>query len=216
MLDNGLHDFQPRTKKLLALTATTAHGVPEDDEEASPPAVPVGSCPAVGDHTGHSCGSGSSAAAGGFSSSGLQLALRAEVPLKKNEELAKTPTAEEYERVAFAALTKRKGKKSTVDGAEKKPVAMKRPAAASVAAPAGCKRPAAASVAAPADGDYGDVIIVPELTEDARKKPRRNFQSKAYHQTKNHAKMMGLNLDECAAAAQLAHKRAGEHYDELA
>ena len=205
--NDGLFGFQPHGKKMLghtsALQAKPADEDEEDDEDlsrcTSAPAALVGRrSPAAGD-AGPSPGIKSGAAASGsVVPRELQLALRTQPAALTAPD--KKPTAEEYEQAAFAALSDRKVTRA----------ALKRPAAA-------LKRPAAAAAAPDddGDGDEGD-IIMPELTEEAKKKPRRNFQSKAYHQTKNHAQMSGLSDEDCLAAAQRAYKKAGEIYDELA
>ena len=105
-------------------------------------------------------------------------------------------TAEEYEHAAFKALAAKKRKT-----AEKTAAARKRPAAAPLAAPS---------------AEVLDVIIVPVWTKEDGKKAKRFFQSKAYHQTLNHGRKLGLFEVDKKSAAQAAYQRAGVVFDKKA
>lgn len=115
------------------------------------------------------------------------------------ERVVAAKTAEDYEEAAFKALTARGAKRAR--GGDN---VCKRPAAAP---------PAAAKASSVAHKKIDDAVIIPELTKEARKKPRRNFQSSAYHGSYKKAKELGFTEGEAKTAAQTAYSQAGALFD---
>jgi len=127
----------------------------------------------------------------------------AAVPAGAEQAVPPATTAEEYEKAAFNKLGERPSKRKA---------AMKKPAAApaeAAEAKVAKKKPSTAD----RDDDVAEAVVIPTWSTDHSKKPRRNFQSKAYHATEKKAEELGYTDSQTKLAAQVAYKRAGAAYD---